>query len=86
MVERVAKLWPMDLRQLFAVISPQEKLVLADKADTDILYLYQLHGGPRNRPNRRPSVSLCRRLVEADSRLTLHELRPDIWQPADEAA
>jgi hypothetical protein len=44
---------------------------LADDADSDAQYLYQLATQWRGK---RPSPNLARRLIEADDRLTLEEL------------
>ena len=64
----------MTLRELLDVLTPEEKRSLAARAQTEYIYLFQLAAGART-----PSPKLAKRLVEADSRLTLPELRPDIW-------
>ncbi|MGR2663659.1 hypothetical protein HA052_11085 [Chromobacterium haemolyticum] len=55
-------------------LSRQERLVLAEATSTNEQYLYQCGVGLKN-----PSPKLCRRIIEADPRFTLPELRPDIW-------
>lgn len=64
----------MNLRELMDVLTYEEKLELARKADTGYYYLFHMAAGARL-----PSPRLARKLVEADNRLTLAELRPDIW-------
>jgi hypothetical protein len=68
----------MTLRELLDVLSAEEKRSLAAAAQTEYIYLFQLAAGART-----PSPKLARRLVEADNRLTLAELRPDIWGQAE---
>jgi hypothetical protein len=64
----------MTLRELLDVLSPAEKKALAERARTEYIYLFQMAAGARQ-----PSPKLARRLVDADPRLTLADLRPDIW-------
>jgi hypothetical protein len=71
----------MNLRQLLDVLSADEKVALAEAAGTERVYLHQLADGHRN-----PSPRLAQRLVKCDSRLTLAELRPDVWGLDSEAA
>lgn len=67
----------MTLKELMKVLTHEEKHSLARRAETDYIYLFQCAGtGPNSR---RPSPALAKRLVAADPRLTLAELRPDIW-------
>lgn len=54
--------------------TPCERKTLAEIAGTSVAYLYLIGGGHRN-----PSDKLCKRLVAAEPKLTLHELRPDTW-------
>ena len=58
-------------------LSPQERADIAKKVNKNEVYIYQCSTGFRN-----PSAKLCRDLVVADPRLTLAELRPDIWGEA----
>lgn len=55
-------------------LTSSERRELADKAGTDAVYLWQCGTG-----RRRPSPALSKKLVAIDNRLTLAELRPDIW-------
>ena len=64
----------MLLKTLLKEMTKDERKKLAEVADCSFLYLYQVAGG-----HRLPSVRLAKRLVDADPRLTLHELRPDVW-------
>jgi hypothetical protein len=70
----------MNLRDLLRSMSADQKREFAAAIGVSADYLPLLSGGHRN-----PSPALARRCVEVDSRLTLHELRPDIWD-ADTAA
>jgi hypothetical protein len=64
----------MDIKTLLRTLKPAEREAFAVSADTTVAYLYLLAGG-----HRRASPAMAKRLVEADARLTLPELRPDIW-------
>lgn len=64
----------MNMQEFIRATSPEQREALAAKVEISSKYLFQISGG-----HRKPSVKLARRLVEADSRLTLSELRPDIW-------
>lgn len=67
----------MNLREAWASMTPAQKVAFAKACGTSYIYVSQCTGtGPGSR---RPSVKLCRRMVEADARLTLEELRPDVW-------
>ncbi|WP_114154698.1 hypothetical protein [Chromobacterium haemolyticum] len=55
-------------------MTAQERKALAEAAGTDHVYLYQCGAGLR-----KPSPDLCRRIVKADPRFLLSDLRPDIW-------
>jgi hypothetical protein len=57
-------------------LSPADRTALAKRVGANAVYLYQVAVGFRNK---RASPDLCRRLVAAEPRLTLAELRPDIW-------
>ena len=61
-------------------LSPPERKALAAKVGTNPLYLWQCATGRRS-----PSPAMARRLVESDARLTLHELRPDIWEAPEQS-
>ena len=54
--------------------TPEEREQLASLVDSTVAYFYQIAGG-----HKQPGPKLCKRLVSAEPRLTLTELRPDIW-------
>lgn len=56
--------------------APCDRKTLADTAGTSVAYLYLIGGG-----HRRAGPELCKRLVAAEPKLSLCELRPDIWTP-----
>jgi DNA-binding transcriptional regulator YdaS (Cro superfamily) len=65
----------MKLKAYLNSLSLAERRDLAKRAGTTENYLAQLKG-----QHRTPSTRLCHRLVRASAgRLTLAELRPDIW-------
>lgn len=64
----------MTLRDLLPLLTAAEKRSLATSAGTQYIYLFQMAAGARQ-----PSPKLARRLVAADARLTLPDLRPDLW-------
>ncbi len=66
----------MDLKTYFQITKPAERDALAARCETSANYLYLAARGKRN-----VGPSLAKRLVEEEPRLTLHELRPDIWFP-----
>ncbi len=55
-----------------------ERDALADAVESSVAYFYLIAG-----QHKKPGPKLCRRLVEAEPKLTLHELRPDIWEPSE---
>lgn len=60
----------------------KERDALADRVGINRKYLYQVATGAidaKTGQPRQPSTNLCRRLVVADPRLTLAEMRPDVW-------
>lgn len=75
----------MDMKSFWRAATQHEKEMLANKASASVGYLGQVAGG-----HRKPSHKLVKRLVEADSRFSYIDLRPDIYCPAqkhnDEAA
>lgn len=71
----------MDLKTYFQSTKPEERETLAKACDTSADYLYLCSRG-----DRRVGPALARRLVEAEPRLTLAELRPDIWPATEQAA
>lgn len=61
--------------------APCDRKTLADVAGTSVAYLYLIGGG-----HRRAGSELCKKLVAAEPKLTLCDLRPDIWAPSQEVA
>lgn len=66
----------MDLKAYFEATKPKERRVLADKCGTSEEYLRHCSKG-----NRSLGYELAIQLAKAEPRLTLPELRPDIWGP-----
>lgn len=64
----------MDMKTFLKNAQPEERGRLAELAGTTVGYLYLIGGG-----HRRPSSKLCKALTAAEPKLTLGELRPDIW-------
>lgn len=64
----------MDMATYLRQAAPEEREALAEKAGTSVGYLYLIGGR-----HRRASARLCKALNAADPRLSLAELRPDIW-------
>jgi hypothetical protein len=64
----------MDMKTYLKQASAEERATLAKAVGSSVGYFYLIGGGHRH-----ASVGLCRRLVEAERKLTLEELRPDIW-------
>ena len=54
--------------------TPEEREALATAVSSSVAYFYLLGGS-----HRRPSAKLCQRLVAAEPKLSLADLRPDIW-------
>lgn len=71
------KVASMDMKTYLKQATPDEREVTASAAGTSVGYLYLIAGG-----HRRPSTDLTKRLVEAEPKLTLSGLRPDIWEIA----
>lgn len=66
----------MTLTELLSCLDDVEVDALAAKAGTRAVYLHRVAKGYR-----KASPILCRRLVAADERLTLGELRPEVFGP-----
>lgn len=64
----------MDMQTLLRSLDKDARERLASSADTSVGYLYLIAGG-----HRKPSPTLARKLVDVEERLTLSELRPDLW-------
>lgn len=71
----------MDLKAYFEATKPKERRVLAEQCGTSEEYLRFCANGYR-----RPSPTMAMKLVAAEPRLKLAELRPDIWGEAVVAA
>ena len=78
----------MDMKTYLKQASPGERTALAKAVASSVGYLYLIGGS-----HRRPGPELCKKLVAAEPKLTLSELRSDIWgaeqsvsQPADAVA
>jgi hypothetical protein len=69
----------MDIRTFLRTSSPEERERVARAAGTEVSYLYRLASDTADPRNRRlPSPQLVERLIEADSRFTIEDLRPDL--------
>lgn len=68
----------MDMKTYLKQATPAQRETLAQAVDSSVGYLYLIGGG-----HRRASPDLCQRLVAAEKKLTLTELRPDIWSASD---
>ena len=66
----------MDMRTYWESSTKQERDELAAKVDQSYEYLRHIAKG-----RKRPSPDLAKRLCAAERRLTLHDLRPDVWLP-----
>ena len=65
----------MDARKFIDKYGKDEATRVAESAGSRYVYLTQIASG-----HRKPSPKLARRLVEVSKgRLTLRDLRPDIW-------
>jgi hypothetical protein len=69
----------MDMKTYLQQATPEDREGLAAAVKSSVGYFYLIGGG-----HRRASSGLCKKLVAAEPKLTLFELRPDIWAaPAD---
>lgn len=66
----------MDMKTYLQQATPEQREALAVTVKSSVGYFYLIGGG-----HRRPSPGLSKRLVEAEPKLTLSGLRPDIWTP-----
>ena len=66
----------MDMKTYLQQAAPAEREALAATVKSSVGYFYLIGGG-----HRRASPALCKRLVEAEPKLTLSGLRPDVWTP-----
>lgn len=67
----------MDMKTFLQSSTPEERQKLADAVKSSVPYFYLIAGD-----HRRPSPKFAKELVKAEPRLTLAELRPDIWEAA----
>lgn len=70
----------MDMKTYLKQSTPEEREQLAKAVESSVGYFYQIAGGHKN-----PGSQLCKDLVKYEPKLSLHELRPDIWEPPSEA-
>lgn len=68
----------MDMKTYLKQASPDEREALASAVSSSVGYFYLIGG-----KHKKPGPNLCQKLVEAEPKLTLSELRPDIWTPLD---
>lgn len=68
------KVVPMDMKTYLQQASPVQREELARAVSSSVGYFYLIGGR-----HRRPSSKLAQALVIAEPKLTLPELRPDIW-------
>lgn len=71
----------MNLREYFLETKKAKRRELAEAVGTSDDYLYLCSMGKR-----KPGTALCIRLVAAEPRFTLAELRPDVWGDGVDAA
>lgn len=64
----------MKLKPFLKSMNPVERAKFARRVKTSVEYLRLCTAA-----GRQPGPELCRKLVAADPRLTLAELRPDLW-------
>jgi DNA-binding transcriptional regulator YdaS (Cro superfamily) len=65
-------------REYHAALSPAQRAEIAKRANTKAIYLYQIATGVRQ-----PSPDMAKRLNKATGyAVSLHALRPDIWDAA----
>ena len=64
----------MDMKTYLKQATPEEREKLAKAVSSSVAYFYQIAGG-----HKKPGPALCKALVRAEPKLTLGELRPDIW-------
>ena len=61
--------------------APELREKLAQEVKSSVGYFYLIAGG-----HRKASTTLCKKLVEKEPRLTLQELRPDVWVVTESAS
>lgn len=71
------KVADMDMKTYLRQANPEQRKALAQVVSSSVGYFYLIAGG-----HKRPGTKLCQSLVAAEPKLTLCELRPDIWPEA----
>lgn len=64
----------MDMKSYLKQSTPQQREQLAAEVNSSVGYFYMIAGG-----HRRPGTALCKALVACEPKLSLPELRPDVW-------
>lgn len=65
-------------RDYYSSLSAAQRTEIANRADTKPIYLYQIAAGLR-----KPSPDMAKRLHAASGfAVSLHALRPDVWDAA----
>lgn len=70
----------MDMKTYLKQAPPEEREALAAAVKSSVGYFYLIAGGHRN-----AGTDLCKALVAKEPKLTLSDLRPDIWGDAPPA-
>jgi hypothetical protein len=65
----------MDMKTFLKNSNDAEREQLAAMVGSSVNYFWQIAGG-----HKQPGPKLCKKLVEANPKFTLAELRPDIWE------
>lgn len=68
------KVITMDMKTYLRQATSEQREQLATAVESSVDYFYQIAGG-----HKKPGTDLCKRLVAAEPKLTLTELRPDVW-------
>lgn len=72
----------MNLREWYESFPAGERRKSISDLGFDPDYVYQIATGILDSKSgrvRQPGIEMCRKLIAADPRLTLQELRPDVW-------
>nr|WP_315249263.1 hypothetical protein [uncultured Duganella sp.] len=64
----------MDMKTYLKQATRQQREALAQSVSSSVGYFYLIGGG-----HKKPGTGLCQKLVAAEPKLTLAELRPDVW-------
>lgn len=71
----------MDMKTYLRQSTPEQREALAAAVSSSVGYFYLIGGR-----HKKPGTNLCQKLVEAEPKLTLYELRPDIWGESSPSA